>query len=255
MPQPPVKSAGRVLDLLEFFDDARRPATVMEIARSLGIPQSSTSALLQNLVLRGYCDFDPTTRRYMPTVRVMLLGSWLDAPVFEDGAVIRILSQLGARSGEHILLTMLSGMFVRHIYSIPARRSGRHYIRPGTIRPLGRSGAGNLFLATRPDKQIESLVRRLNAYEPNPVFRIDLATLMAEIALIRQRGYSIALDKVTSGVGGVNVLLPKLGQSPPMSVAISSLSHIVSAQHEEYFVLIRDAVSEHLRTSLPPLRQ
>jgi DNA-binding IclR family transcriptional regulator len=172
-----VKSAGRVLELLEFFDEIKRPATVMEVARALGCPQSSTSALLGSMVALGYCEKDAVSRSYLPTARVKLLGSWLDMPLFEDGAIIRLLNDLGDLTGEHVLLAALNGLQVRHIYTVAAREAGRPHIRAGTIRPLGGSGAGNLFLATRPDQQIASLVRRANAEERNPAYRIDLRTL------------------------------------------------------------------------------
>ena len=49
-----VKSAARVLAILEYFDDLQRPSTVTEIAEELTYPQSSTSALLRSLVSMGY---------------------------------------------------------------------------------------------------------------------------------------------------------------------------------------------------------
>ena len=41
-----VKSAHRAMELLEFFAQGRRPASVKEISQTLGYPQSSTSVLL-----------------------------------------------------------------------------------------------------------------------------------------------------------------------------------------------------------------
>jgi DNA-binding IclR family transcriptional regulator len=246
-----VKSATRVLEVLEYFDEIRRPASVTEVSRALGFPQSSTSGLLRSLTQRGWCECDPITRRYVPTVRVMLLGSWLDAPVLEDGAVIRMLTELNRRTGENILLSMQCDLHVRHIYSIPAHKAGRPHIRSGTTRPLGRSGAGTLFLAMRADRQIAGLVRRLNAEEPKAAFRIKLVDLMDDVALTRQRGYSIALDRVAPGFGGMNVLLPRLHGSPPVAVAISSLSDVVLAYHAEWHQIVADATRRHLKATLP----
>ena len=41
-----IKSAQRVLEVLEYFTHDREEATVMDIARAMGYPQSSTSELL-----------------------------------------------------------------------------------------------------------------------------------------------------------------------------------------------------------------
>jgi hypothetical protein len=66
-----VKSAGRVLRILEFFDEIQREARgagrgsrVAEIAESLSIPQSSTSILLNCLVDLGYMDYLPESRSF-----------------------------------------------------------------------------------------------------------------------------------------------------------------------------------------------
>ncbi|MBW6400454.1 helix-turn-helix domain-containing protein [Roseomonas sp. HJA6] len=246
-----IKSVGRTLDLLEYFDEVRRPVSVMEVARALGMPQSSSSALLRSMVARGYCDMDAATRRYAPTSRVTLLGSWIEAQLFEDGALIRLLNEVHEATGELVLLGALNGLTVRHIHALAAREADRPRTRRGTVRPLGRSGMGNLFMATLPDRQIGRLVRRLNAEERNPAYRIDLPALMDEIAIIRQRGYAVAIDKMETGIGGVNVLLPPLGRMGPMAVAVSTLSDIVAARHEMLFGLIRNAVCRHLRMDTP----
>src|SRR3546814_5492035 len=76
--QKTVKSAGRVLEILEYFDDLQRQSTVMEIADALGYPQSSTSALLRSLVGMGYLNYDAHARTYITSSRVALLGSWVN---------------------------------------------------------------------------------------------------------------------------------------------------------------------------------
>jgi len=72
-----VKSAQRVMELLEFFTAERPEATVMDIVRVLDYPQSSASELLRCLVSLGYLSYDRYRRTYRPTTRVPLLGSWV----------------------------------------------------------------------------------------------------------------------------------------------------------------------------------
>ena len=49
-----VKSARRVLDILQFFAATRAPATLSQIVAGLGIPKSSCLALLDTLLLRPH---------------------------------------------------------------------------------------------------------------------------------------------------------------------------------------------------------
>ena len=63
-----VKSAIPVFEVLEFFDEIQRDASLGEIARRLGYPVSSTSMLLQSRVDAGYL-VQGEKRVYRPTPR------------------------------------------------------------------------------------------------------------------------------------------------------------------------------------------
>lgn len=77
-----IKSAHRVLEILEYFDQDRRVATVMEMSRTLNYPQSSTSELLRCLTRLGYLHYNRVRRTYSPTARVALLGAWVKPSLF-----------------------------------------------------------------------------------------------------------------------------------------------------------------------------
>ena len=72
-----IKSAERTLAIFELFSVRQEMLTVGDVSKSLGIPQPSVSMLLKNLTNMGYLEYDAPQRRYAPTLRVMLLNSWL----------------------------------------------------------------------------------------------------------------------------------------------------------------------------------
>src|ERR1700687_5568027 len=78
MTQRSIKSAERTLRLFELFARRQERLTVGEIARGLCIPQPSASMLLNNLTEMGYLEYDRFDRSYAPTIRVTLLGSWIE---------------------------------------------------------------------------------------------------------------------------------------------------------------------------------
>ena len=98
-----VKSAVRVLKVLEYFDGVRRAAGVTEVARALGFPASSTTGLMQSLVDLGYLVQD-AQRSYRPTPRVTLLCTWIDPQLAPDGPVLSMMNELAAATGEAIIL-------------------------------------------------------------------------------------------------------------------------------------------------------
>ena len=74
-----VKSAGRVLEVLELLGNVRKPLSASEIGRLLEYPKSSTNVLLKYLTNLGYLPFDPDTMHYLPSLRVTSLGAWIPA--------------------------------------------------------------------------------------------------------------------------------------------------------------------------------
>src|SRR5690606_38656604 len=91
-----VKSAGRALQILEYFDAVQREASVSEISRALHCPQSSTSVLLRSLVHLGYLQNDRYRRTYYPTRRVSLLGNWVDPAIVQQGTLLMHADALAA---------------------------------------------------------------------------------------------------------------------------------------------------------------
>jgi DNA-binding IclR family transcriptional regulator len=241
-----VKSAGRVFEVLEYFDDVRQAATVMEIARALDYPQSSTSVLLHSMVVLGYLHHDPKARTYIPTARIKLFGSWIDAPFFREGSVMELMHEVGAATGELVLLAVQDRQLVRYIHVVPATNPVRLHMRAGTVRSLIRSGVGKLFLSLQPDEQVRKLVHRLNAEEANPAFRVRLCTLFDDLAQIRACGYSVATHEVTPGASGVSVLLPGVSVTQPMAVAIAGVSDQVVGRSAQFVEAIRTAIRTHL---------
>lgn len=88
-----IKSAERTLALFELFSREQQPFTVGRIAQGLGMPQPSASMLLRNLHELGYLEYDAHSRTFTPSIRVALLGSWIDRR-FGDAGAISV--QLGA---------------------------------------------------------------------------------------------------------------------------------------------------------------
>ena len=95
-----VKSAGRVLEIFEFFAHRHGPATVSEVAGTLGFPLSSTSVLLKSLLALGYLEYEPRAREYQPTIRFAVLGTWIFERLFADEEEIpRLMDELQAETG------------------------------------------------------------------------------------------------------------------------------------------------------------
>jgi len=244
-----IKSAERVLHVLEYFDSKRTKATVMEIARQLGYPQSSTSELLRCLVKLGYLNYDRFRRTYEPTARVPLLGAWVQPGLFRHGHLLPMLDEISRATGETVTLSSLVGLEVHHIHVVPPRGTAEAMASQGATRKLLHSCIGRLYLSGYPEARVRELVHRLNADEEMPERRIKLANLEVELKRIRQQGYAAEYGEFETGLGAMNALLPcRSGQT--LAVGIAGTAHDVQGRADEYLAVIRSALKQVARPAM-----
>lgn len=238
-----VKSAKRVIEVLEYFDTVRSDASVMDVARALAYPQSSTSKLLKCLADTGYLSYDPKKRRYAPTYRIALLGSWVQAPSMTNERVHRIMESLSEKTHETIILGEQPGTIVRYTFVVPSRKDVRLHVGPGTIRPLFRSGVGRAFLATYPTDKVRTLLKRVNADARPSDSIIRYSDVEAELALVRKTGYCVSTNSPT-GAGTVSMILPHESGNPRLAIAIGGIAMSVAEHAKEYGTLIQEAIRQ-----------
>lgn len=241
-----VKSAQRVLQVLEYFDEIRRDASVMDIARALSMPQSSTTELLRTLVDMGYLSYKVEGRRYMPTHRVALLGSWIQSQLFSGGRLVRMMEELGETTHETVILGEYSGLSVRYIYVVQSRMTMRLHVGPGTVRPLALSGMGQLFLSSFPEDLVKTLLKRINSERANGEPIIDYPKLEGELRDIRKKGYHLLTKGVNPGAGIVAMMLPQTEDSLPLAIGIGGLAENIARNGPTLVQAIRSAIQRHL---------
>jgi DNA-binding IclR family transcriptional regulator len=241
--QKTVKSAGRVLEIFEYFDDVQQPATVMEVADTLGYPQSSTSALLRSLVTLGYLDYDRYKRTYVTSHRVALLGSWVNSDFVSEGSVISLMKELSELTGDTIILAMRNGLYVQYIHVIQATSAARLHVTLGTTRPLAASGTGYAMLSTMTDHEIKRIVMRVNADAADGKPLVKLSDLMEHVVHTREKGYTFSCDIVTRGGGMLAAALPGPLNSPALVIGIGGISEVMRARETELAGMLTNCIA------------
>src|ERR1700744_1376056 len=131
-----IKSAERTVALLELFSREQRPFTVGRIAKGLGIPQPSASMLLRNLQELGYLEHDPRSRTFTPSIRVALLGSWIDHRFGAAGAIGKHLSELHLRVGQTAYVGIQNGASAQYVLTRRSDIPGSFDVSSGMYRSL-----------------------------------------------------------------------------------------------------------------------
>jgi DNA-binding IclR family transcriptional regulator len=235
------KQAKRVIEILEYFGAGRQPATVMEIARHFGRPQSSTSELLRGLVNMGILYRDTPSLKFSLTPRIASLGSMGQSEVIRNGCLFNYMDKLAKTTRKTVALFGTVGMHVQifHVDSVPYRQVLE--IGNGMKALLTSSTVGQLLLSVLSPKEMQGRVWRLNS-EACDEEKFDFKEMVERVASFGLQGYSSGKSGFISNTYLSAILLPQNSNEHPLALGIfypessacdadtyvATLKHIVS---------------------------
>ncbi|MBC5781483.1 helix-turn-helix domain-containing protein [Ramlibacter sp. USB13] len=242
MPEPSVKSARRAMELLEFFAEWRRPASVKEVSQSLGWPQSSTSVLLRSLADAGFYDQDARTGMYSPSVRILLAAEWIGDQLFSDKSLLDLMEKVHGQTGHTVMIGAQHGLHVRYLHVLQATREGRFTAKTGSLRPLFRSAPGKMLLTLKAEREIALLLRRVNATETDPQRVLTLEEVLRDREETRRNGYALSLGTSVAGAAALAILLPVPRGEKPMTLSVGGPMGEVTKEKAKLLKALQEAV-------------
>jgi DNA-binding IclR family transcriptional regulator len=228
-----VKSAERTLALFELFALNQRPMGVGEISKALEIPQPSVSMLVRNLSMLGYLEHDRVARTYVPTIRIMLLGSWIHRRFSEEHDLERRLDAIVRQLDETVLVGIQNGIYCQYVLAQLPERPERLEVQSGLLRPITRTAIGRVLLSLKPDPEIEAIVRRCNAEVANEHMRVRPSEFMQIIEQVRRQGYARTGGDMTAGQGVIAIAIPAPTGKMPMGVGVGGSVERVSVKEKQ----------------------
>lgn len=195
-----VKSAERVLDLLEIIGRHAKGITFRALLEEMQIPKSSLHALLEVMRSREYIDRPPDARVYLLGIK-----TWESSQAYlRQHEVIRearrVMERISTATGETVQLARLDR--TENVYL--AKADGTHPLRlqseVGGRLEAHATGLGKVLLAHLHDAELRLrysgvALRRMTA---NTI--TDWSRLVNELALIRARGFGIDNEEYTPGL-------------------------------------------------------
>lgn len=246
------KTARRVIEVLEFFNEDNRQATVMDIVRRYKRPQSSTSELLASLVEMGLLYKDPASKFYTLTPRAAILGSLAQPNIVRDGRLLNLTEQLRLETGLAVAVIGMVGLNAQiflwkpgakpHPKSMPSQSSG-------VQDRLCDSAAGWLLMSTLPQQRWDGMLRRLNAEAPAEK-KFAHAPLMEHIHTCAREG---AVEG-PFGFGAKSQMCAVLLQGEPgdRPMAIGFVYDQPSHDASKLIAILRDAVQSCISQQTAP---
>ncbi|MDQ8729822.1 helix-turn-helix domain-containing protein [Bradyrhizobium sp. LHD-71] len=239
-----VKSAGRALAVLDLFEKLRRPARAGEIAKLLEYPQSSTSFLLNEMRKLGYLNHDAATRQFAPTMRVALLGGWIQAGPVGRSTLFDLVHRVHEKTKITSLLCTQNGQEVQYIHVAARFASPKLALRPGTLRPICRSAPGLVLLSECDDAEIGKLVRSINAQSPYSE-KVQADAVMRKVQQTRANGYAWITGGVFKGIGSVAVRLPFDDiLKKPLVLSIAGSASLIKRSHQDLARILQESIAE-----------
>jgi len=214
-----VKSAARVLDILELLFRSDEPMALKDIVSILALPKSSAHALMQTLQSRGYVERDAD--RYVLNEFLRQSPGWIGGPEAHLAAVARpVMEQLRDELDETVFLGVRAG---RGDVKVIAKSVSRAQIRydsdnPG-LRPAYCTGMGRVLLAFWDKKWSDAYLMRtrLRTYTPKTV--TDAGKLRAILAKVVAQGYAVLEEEYV--MGGSATAAPVFGGDGTVVAALN----------------------------------
>lgn len=217
-----VKSAQRVLDILQLFAGRPQPATLAEISRELDLPKSSCLALLQTLQSNGFFYQFETDGSYYPT------GKWLASAqsiASHDPVVPRarqVLEKIHDSSGETVCLAKRSHLNVLYLDVLESNQLLRYSAETGQIRPLHCSASGQALMAGMEAGARDALIERLSLEKVAAHTITSPAVLRRKVIAAAARGWVSNIGEYRADTAGVAVPVRMNGEIYAVVVAAPS---------------------------------
>jgi IclR family transcriptional regulator, KDG regulon repressor len=240
-----VKSARRVIELLEIFDSAQEPITFGRLVAATGWPTSSLAALLTTLGELGYIHHDPQARSYVPTAKVAHLGEWIqDTAAAVEPALLTLLNRLNESCGETVVLAEQRGLYVRFVNVLLNRqRPIATHTRSGLLRPICSYATGWCLLSVQSDAEIGRIVRDFNRTENSNATSVRLQDVKARVSEVRRYGFVVSRHSVMEGIGVVAMPLGYPSRGRRFAVGIGAPIARLDRRLSTLVVELRQCVS------------
>ena len=213
-----VKSAERVLEIIDYLTAMDGGSTLMELSGELGIPKSSMSQLLGTMTRRDYL---VRTEGNVYKLGHKLITAGNRARTGNDiySASISILRETVMKTGETVFLAIRSMDEIIYLAKVDSDESARTTAQPGMRKPLHCTGLGKAFLSFEEEDVRRELLDSiaLTPYTSHTITnREELAAVTSEY---RAQGFSI--DDEENDIGVYCVAAPVFGDAGGMVAAIS----------------------------------
>lgn len=190
-----------------------------DVVEQLGLPKSTVSRLLQTMENQGMLERDPTSRLYrIGQVLLSVASHYLSTPLVENAAALMTqLDQLTFCTG---YIAMLDGRDSRVMRTFPGRHFFQVITPVGVCSPAAETSVGRALLARESDEQVcERFAAGYWAVAANSPQTLE--ELLQKLALVRQRGWSLARNETLPGISSLATAVTNKHRNETVGLCLS----------------------------------
>jgi IclR family KDG regulon transcriptional repressor len=205
-PSQGVPAVERALKLLELSAASTAGITLSEVSQALGIAKSSSHRLIYTLLSHGYLQRTRSDRRYSLGTRARDLASMTEADLQLGAFCSKSAEDLSKRVGLTVLTGIKRGSEGVVIFKAnspkdeyPGAWIGHHF-------DLHCTAMGKALIAHAAAAELKELFERASFAPYTPFTLCSRRDLMADLAGVRARGFSLNAEE--SAIGGRGLAAP-----------------------------------------------
>lgn len=198
-----VKSALRVIQVLDLLGRWGGARTHVQIAEELNIPKSSLTQVLKTLVRHDYLSFNPEERAYRLGQAIDDLAGQTRSKRELADAASPVLEWLTETTGESSALNVREGDDHRVVGTVLSPQRIVAHLRLGDRAPLHATSGGQVILAYLPQHQREEYLARVRYKRFAKNTLMNAKTVAEKLEKIAVAGFATVNEEFTPGIGGI----------------------------------------------------
>lgn len=216
------KTVDKALGLLEYLADAKKPESLSEISKAMGMSRSTAYRLLRTLGTHGYVT-QSATDSYKLQIGPKVLKL---AASFFDRLEIRVVAHpflvsLRDLTEETVYLVVPHQGLALHIDTVETLHPVRTHDSVGTLVTMHSTAVGKAFLAALPEAEVDAIIRQHGLPKKTLNTITDSDALKAHLQVVREQGWAMSDIEHEDGIRSIGVALVPYSGRPIAAISIS----------------------------------
>lgn len=230
-----VKSANRVLSILETISNSKSGLTHVEITEALNIPKSSLTALLSDLIDQEYLLQNKPSKRFTLGPKILILARKYseNTDIISHGR--NFVNEISKETTETVTLSIRIGFNALVTYKVDSDRPILPNVQVGKRLPLYAAAAGKVMLAFFSEEEIERYLNSVDLVKFTPKTIVDREQIIADLIEIRQSGLAYNREGFREGITAIAAPVFDHQKAVIASITISALTFLLDSNKEIIF--------------------